>query len=101
VEYGRYCLILPGLPWRDLAGSQEPGAGLNLTPAGDLKNWTESDFIRALRTGVTPEGKNLNPELMPWKRIGELTDEELRAIWLYLQTLPPVENPVPQSTSSD
>jgi mono/diheme cytochrome c family protein len=101
-EYGRYlsmsCQLCHG---EDLAGSDEPGAGLNLTPAGDLYDWTEADFIRTMRTGVTPEGDNLNPDLMPWKRIGEMNDEELRAIWLYLQTLSPVENTVPLNTPQD
>ncbi len=96
IEYGRYltsfCVVCHG---ENLAGSPEFGGGLNLTPAGDLLNWSEADFIRALRTGVTPEGKELDPELMPWKSVGRLTDEELGAIWLYLQTVPPVEDVQP------
>lgn len=28
--------------------------------------------------------------LMPWTAIGQLTDDELHAIWVYLQSLPTV-----------
>jgi mono/diheme cytochrome c family protein len=92
VEYGRYlALVCQFCHGEDLSGSAEPGAGLNLTPAGNLGNWSEADFIHAIRTGVTPEGRQLDPTLMPWDRLAQLSDEELKAIWLYLQSLPPVE----------
>jgi hypothetical protein len=92
VEYGSYLAVSCGFcHGEDLAGGLEPGAGLNLTPAGDLGNWTEEDFIRALRTGYRPDGRQLKRDLMPWDRIGEMSDLELRAIWLYLQSLPPVQ----------
>lgn len=88
VEYGRYlagaCTICHG---RDFAGGPGAGAGLNLTGGGNLARWSEDDFIRTLRTGVTPRGYELDPELMPWKRIGKMSDDELRAIWMYLQTV--------------
>ena len=61
---------------------------MNLTPGGDLGKWTEADFIQALRTGETPEGRRLDNEKMPWRSIGQLTDDELGALWLYLQSLP-------------
>jgi cytochrome c553 len=90
--YGEYlantCRFCHG---EDLSGGDEPGAGLNLTPGGDLGHWSEGGFIQAIRTGETPDGKKLNPELMPWQKIAEMSDEDLQAIWLYLQTLPPVQ----------
>jgi hypothetical protein len=52
--------------------------------------WSEEDFITALRTGVTPSGHVLS-EAMPWRYVGQMTDEELQAIWLYLQSLPALE----------
>lgn len=91
VAYGEYlattCRFCHG---EDLSGGQTPGAGLNLTPGGDLGGWTRSDFIQAIRTGITPEGEELDRELMPWNQIREMSNEELSAIWMYLQTLPPV-----------
>ncbi len=87
-QYGKYlataCTICHGA---DLTGKSAAGAGLDLTGTGDLAEWSEADFIRAVRTGERPQGEDLDPRLMPWKRVGKLDDDELRAIWLYLQTL--------------
>lgn len=89
VEYGKYlataCTICHG---PDLEGGPTAGAGLDLTQSGDLADWTEEEFMHTLRTGKTPRGEELDPRLMPWKRVGKLNDDELRAIWMYLQTLP-------------
>jgi mono/diheme cytochrome c family protein len=88
VEYGKYlataCTICHG---PDLSGGTAAGAGLDLTGSGDLADWTEEEFMHTLRTGERPQGEDLDPNRMPWKRVGKLTDDELRAIWLYLQTL--------------
>jgi hypothetical protein len=43
-----------------------------------------------MRTGKRPDGYELK-EPMPWQILGKMTDGELRAIWLYLQSLPPRE----------
>jgi len=59
----------------------------NLTPGGLLAAWSEEDFFSTMRTGVTPSGHQLNVE-MPWMYYGRMSDEELRALWLYLQSLP-------------
>lgn len=49
--------------------------------------WSEEQFVQTLRTGVTPYGKALDGEAMPWEYYGRMSDEELRAIWRYLATL--------------
>lgn len=89
VEYGRYlavaCTVCHG---ENLAGGLGAGSGLNLTSGGELASWSEADFLNTLRSGVTPTGRELDPTLMPWKRIGKLTDDELQAIWLYLKAIP-------------
>ena len=59
----------------------------NLTPGGEMKGWSEEDFIATMHTGVTPNGHQLK-EVMPWKYFGQMTDDELKAVWLYLQSLP-------------
>jgi len=59
----------------------------NLTPGGGLSAWSEQDFITGMRTGVTPSGRKLSEE-MPWKNFGQMTDDELKAVWMYLQSLP-------------
>jgi mono/diheme cytochrome c family protein len=79
----------------DLAGSQpaDPASppAPNLTPSGELNGWTEADFLTTLRTGVTVSGRQLNPAFMPWVSIGKFDDDELRALWMYLNSLPSAE----------
>lgn len=69
----------------------------NLTPDAEtgLGNWTEEQFMTALRTG-RHEGKG-RPILppMPYQFVGSLTDEDLKAVFAYLKSLPPVQNRVP------
>ena len=59
----------------------------NLTRGGELGGWSEQDFFTTMRTGLTPKGHQLDQE-MPWPYYGQMTDDELRTIWLYLQSLP-------------
>ena len=93
VEYGRYmAMVCAACHGPDLAGMPPNAEGdrpaPNLTPSGELGIWTEAEFIAALQTGVTPEGDTLDPKQMPWPQIGTANVEDLRAIWLYLQSLP-------------
>ena len=62
----------------------------NLTPGGELAFWSEQEFLTAMRTGRTSDGRQLKED-MPWKYYGQMTDEELQAIWLYTQSLPRLE----------
>jgi len=95
LEYGYYltrtCTSCHG---SDLAGKQpgDPASPFapNLTMGGELVGWSEADFMNALRSGITPSGHELDPEAMPWKSFGKFHDEELSAIWMYLQSLPAV-----------
>ena len=73
-----------------LAPPEFPPA-LNLTPGGELQGWTEEMFINTMRTGVTPSGHQFKTEYMPWKQIGQMTDDELKAILLFLRSLPAPE----------
>jgi mono/diheme cytochrome c family protein len=92
VEYGRYLVLLTCVECHkaDLGGGSEPGEGMNITTGGNLGNWTEAEFIWAIKTGVTPEANLLNVTYMPQNRLRHLTEEELKAIWLYIQSIPPV-----------
>jgi cytochrome c553 len=75
----------------ELTGGPPLEAGMlaapNITLGGELGAWSEADFVRTLRTGVSPSGHKLDPEIMPWKTYANLTDQELAAIWHYLQSL--------------
>jgi hypothetical protein len=73
----------------------------NLTPdkATGLGSWTVDMFIKALRTGKhMGEGRNILPP-MPWMMINTATDDDLKAVFAYLQSLPPIENAVPDPIS--
>ena len=98
VEYGKYVAISCfGCHGEGFSGGPIPGVppdwppAKNLTPGGDLANWTEEEFINTLRTGVTPSGYELDSQYMPWPLAAQMTDEELQALWLFLQSLPAKE----------
>lgn len=73
---------IPGVPphWPEAS---------NITTGGALADYSESDFFTAMRTGVTPDGREMNPEFMPWSVLGYMTDEELSGLFEYLKSLPP------------
>lgn len=96
--YGEYLAVTcTGCHGEDFAGAQMPGAPpdtpptSNLTPGGSLAAWDEAGFIQAMRTGVTPEGRTMDPALMPWPAMAVMSDLELQALWAFLQSLPPVQ----------
>jgi mono/diheme cytochrome c family protein len=100
VEYGKYLAVrCTGCHGETLSGGRIPGTppdwppALNLTPypGAAVAQWSEAQFVHALRTGVTPRGNQLDTKYMPWKVLGEMTDDEMRALWLYLKSLPPRE----------
>ena len=96
VEYGEYlartCTLCHGSNFNGQMISEGGPEYLapNLTPGGEVKLWSEADFMTTLRTGVTPSGHQLI-DMMPWKYFGQMTDDELKAVWLYLQSLPALE----------
>ncbi len=78
IDYGRYLSALC---------AECHGTSL----ADKLEKWKQEDFIRALQTGVLPNGKQIS-RAMPLKTYGEMNDMELAALWLYLQSLPPLKS---------
>jgi mono/diheme cytochrome c family protein len=71
----------------------------NLTPDKEtgLAEWNEQLFIQMARTGKhqgQPNGRDILPP-MPWFNMKDLTDADLKAIWAYLRSIPPVKNQVP------
>ena len=60
-----------------------------------LGSWTADMFVKALKTGKHQgEGRPILPP-MPWPNFAQLKEEDLRAIFAFLQTLPPIQNAVP------
>ena len=96
VEYGEYlskhCQSCHGA---NLAGGQSPDPAAppvpGLTPGSRMVLYSEADFIKAMRTGVTPYGTKLDPAFMPWESFGKLDDDELKGLYMYLKSLPPAK----------
>lgn len=73
--------------------------GSNLTPdaATGIGDWTEEQFITAMRTGLRPDGTVMLP-FMPYPSYSQWSEDDLRAIWSFLRTLDPIEHEVLPST---
>jgi len=70
----------------------------NLTPdkVTGLGAWTPEMFVKALKTGKhRGDGRGILPP-MPWQLYVNVTEADLRAMFAYLLTLPPINNMVPQ-----
>ncbi|HET8963647.1 MAG TPA: c-type cytochrome [Chitinophagales bacterium] len=70
----------------------------NLTPdSTGLATWNVENFINAIRNGKHMGMDQQRPIMppMPWQAYRNLSDEDLKAIWAYLQSLPPIKNAVP------
>jgi len=86
---------------RLFAGMSNPPKGFpahpsNLTadPTGIAK-WSEDDFLKTIQTGVDPSGDHLHP-FMPWQQNKRMSDDDLRAIYRFLRTVPPIHNEIPE-----
>lgn len=74
-----------------LKGGPVPVAPPTAPPARDISatgmvGWSEADFIKALRTGLRPDGTQIDP-FMPWALAGQLSDEELKTMYAYLRSV--------------
>ena len=70
----------------------------NLTPDEDSGTgiWTEQMFIQTIRSGRhMTSGRPIMPP-MPWFNYAKMEDQDLKAIYAYLRTVPPVRNRVPE-----
>ena len=71
---------------------------INLTPDEQtgIGLWTADVFIKAMRTGKhMGDGRPILPP-MPWNFVGDMSDDDLKAIFAYMHSLPPIKNVVPQ-----
>jgi mono/diheme cytochrome c family protein len=79
-----------GISYADNLTSDSTGIGM----------WSEEQFMYALRNGKYKGMANSRPLMppMPWQSLRNLSDDELKAIFAYLKSTPPVENVVPAYT---
>ncbi len=63
-----------------------------------IGNWSEEQFLNCLRKGTYMGLANTRPLMppMPWQDYSQMSDDEIKAIFAYLKSTPPVHNVVPQ-----
>jgi hypothetical protein len=69
----------------------------NITPAG-ISRYTDGELFRVITTGVNKDGKAMFP-VMPYRYYGQMDEEDIKSIIVYIRTLKPIKNEVPQSSS--
>ena len=98
-DYGGYLVAITGCTTchqSNLGGGASPDPNSpvvpNITSGGNLGNWSEAQFVETIRTGKTPEGLEMQDKHMPWPAYARYTDDELKAMYSYLQSVPAVES---------
>ena len=82
--------LLRDLPGRVIAPNLTPD------PETGAGAWTDDMLARAIREGVGHDARALFP-MMPYGHFRSLPDEDVASIVVYLRSLPPVRNPLPQT----
>lgn len=82
--------IMKGLPGHVVAP--------NLTPDAETGSgsWSDDALARAIREGIGHDGHTLFP-MMPYENYRQMPDEDLASVIVFLRSLPPVHNPLPQT----
>ncbi len=93
-------LMVAGGSFTSFVGPWGVSYAANLTSdsTAGIGNWTEDQFILAVRKGKyggVSGGRNILPP-MPWPNVGQMTDDELKAVYAYLESTKPIHNIVPQ-----
>jgi len=81
-----------------LANSDYGGVvSYNLTPDEEtgIGARTDDEILRALRSGLFHDGRQINYRAMPWAGFSNMTEEDLRAVVAYLRTIEPRRNKIP------
>jgi len=65
----------------------------NLTPSGNIQDWTDPELIRAIREGIHKDGRSLL--IMPAESLRNLSDDDVQALVAYLRSQPAAGEPTP------
>jgi hypothetical protein len=95
----------PSSPWflvsnmTAFAGPWGISYAINLTPDSltGIGSWSEDTFTKALRTGRHMGVSRPILPPMPWQNVNTLTDEDMKAVYAYLRSVPPLRNQVPEA----
>ncbi len=95
--YGQYLVTISGC--EACHGQGLSGGTDEFVPSGPnlpaiVSRWSADEFVETMRTGVDAFGHPINPETMPWQDYSAAyTDEELKAIYEYIRSLSPAQEP--------
>jgi mono/diheme cytochrome c family protein len=64
-------------------------------PQAGVGAWSDRELARAIRSGVSRDGRQLHWQGMTWDQFSNLDEEDLRAVVAYVRLLPPVNRTVP------
>lgn len=74
----------------------------NLTPdETGLAGRSDEELKRFLRSGVFPDGHITPYSVMPWANFSHWTDEDRHAVVVYLRSVPPIKQRVPDAAGPD
>ncbi|QOY87417.1 c-type cytochrome [Paludibaculum fermentans] len=78
-------------------GPVSPLVTANITPDKEtgLGNWTDGEKIRAIREGISRDGRTLFP-MMPYKNFSKMSDYDVESLVAYMNTLAPVKSNLPK-----
>ena len=73
-------------------GSKITSMNLTMDEETGIGRWTEDEFVKAVKTGIVPNGQPaLRQPMIPY---AYLSDNEAKAIFAYLKTIPKIKNQV-------
>jgi mono/diheme cytochrome c family protein len=69
----------------------------NITPdpTTGIGSWSDAQIARAIRSGVSADGRALHWQGMIWDHASNWDEEDIRALVLYLRSLPPIQRQIP------
>lgn len=70
------------------------GPNISPDPTDGIGRWSEADFVSAMHDGTAPDGSHLYPAF-PYPSYQRMTIDDVRDLFAYLKTLPPVAGKAP------
>jgi mono/diheme cytochrome c family protein len=72
-------------------GSVIYSRNLTMDEKTGIGKWSEDDFLKAVKTGIVPNGPAVRPPMKPFVYF---SDGEIKAVYAYLKTIPKINNQV-------
>ncbi len=83
-----------GNPFLDFDGNVIPSSNITPDEATGIGKWTEEEFVQTVKYGKKADGTLVRYPMLPHT---PLTDNEVKAIFAYLKTVPPIVNDIKAS----